>query len=190
MGKPVHKNPMESHPIANPNVQSPKVIHARDDIHDFDDPYIPDEHREEGTVCTQCGAVYVNQHWTLDEKQRALLIGGAVTRKVVCPGCKKIAERNPHGIVTLSGDYWPQHREEILNLIRNEESRAMGTNPLERIMDIREEGGELIIETTNEKLAQRLGRHIDKAHKGEIDYRWSNDNHLVRVYWKRSLAEK
>lgn len=190
MGKSTHKNPMVTNPIANPSVDNPRVVQPRDYIHDFGDPYIPDQHEPDGTVCTRCGAVYVNQHWTLDEKQRALMIAGAATNEVVCPGCKKVAERNPQGIVTLSGDYWPHHREEILNLIRNEESRALGTNPLERIIDIREEGGELIIETTNEKLAQRIGRHIDKAHSGRIDYRWSNDNHLVRVYWSRSLAEK
>jgi hypothetical protein len=190
MGKSVSKNPMATHPVANPQVQNPKVVRARNDIHDFDDPYLPDQHLEEGTVCPQCGAVYVNQRWTLDDKQRAVMIGGAVTQEVVCPGCTKTAVRDPQGIVTLRGDYWPEHREEILNLVRNEESRALGSNPLERIIDIREEGDELIIETTNEKLAQRIGRHIDKAHKGQIEYRWSNDNHLVRVYWSRSLSEK
>lgn len=190
MGKSVSKNPTVTHAAASPQVRTPKAVLARDDLQEYDDPYLPDQHYEDGTVCTQCGAVYANQHWTLDEKQRAKMMGGAVKHETTCPGCKKIAERNPHGIVTLSGDYWPQHREEILNLIRNEEQRAVGTNPLERIMDIREEDGALVIETTNEKLAQRIGRHIDKAHNGQIEYQWSDGNRLVRVYWQRSLAQK
>ena len=114
--------------------------------------------------------------------------GAATAHAVICPACKKIAEGYPEGIVTLRGDYWPQHEEEILNLIRNEERRAMAVNPLERIMDIRHEGDALVVETTNEKLAQRIGHRIDKTHSGHVEYKWSRDNHLLRVYWERSLA--
>lgn len=187
--KKISKNPMATHPIASPSVQNPHVILPRDRIEDFDDPYIPDEQRPANTVCTRCGAVYEHQHWRFDAKERTLVEQAGVAKEVVCPGCRKVAERNPQGIVTLTGDYWQRHREEILNLIRNEEERAMETNPLQRIIDIREEHGELIVETTNEKLAQRLGRRIDQAHNGDVEYQWSKDNHLVRVRWHRTLTE-
>ncbi len=185
MGKSTSKNPMATHPIASPRVGNPHVILPRDTIDDFDDPYIPDESREAGTLCARCGAIFENAHWYFDERKRSLLENSGVAKAILCPGCVKVDERNPQGIVTLSGDYWKEHREEILNLIRNEEQRALGVNALERIMDIREEDGQLVVETTNEKLAQRIGRRIDKAHNGEVEYRWSADNHLVRVYWRR-----
>jgi NMD protein affecting ribosome stability and mRNA decay len=130
--------------------------------------------------------VFQNQHWTLDEKKRDLLVSSGAANPIVCPACRKIASHDPHGIVTLRGDYWPQHREDILNLIRNEEARGMAANPLERIIDIREEEDALIIETTNEKLAQRLGRSIHNAHKGAVEYKWPDGNRLVRVEWERS----
>ena len=189
MGKSISKNPLATHPAGSPKVQNPHVVQPRDRVYDTDDPYIPDEHRPENTVCSSCGAVYQNQHWTIDEKKRAALVAAGSPHQVVCPGCKRVAERNPQGIVTLHGDYWPQRREEILNAVRNEEARGLSVNPLERVMDIREEGDRLIIETTTEKLAQRIGRHIEKAHSGKIEYKWSDTNHLVRIEWERSLDD-
>jgi len=78
---------------------------------------------------------------------------------------------------------------ELLKLVKNEEHRARGFNPLERVMSVKENGhGSVIITTTNEKLAQRLGRAIKKAFHGDVRYHWSHDNKLVRVDWAREVA--
>ncbi|MGV3724923.1 MAG: BCAM0308 family protein [Actinomycetota bacterium] len=186
MGKSFSKNPSVNHPVSNPATTDPRAVLARDQIQDYDDPDIPDRHYPDGTVCVRCHAVYRNQHWNRDTA-RAELALQAGAQEVVCPGCKIVAERNPRGIVTLSGDYWPQHKDDILNLIRNEETRGMSVNPLERIIDIREEADALIIETTTEKLAQKIARAIDKAHQGSLVYHWPDNNHLIRVDWERQL---
>jgi hypothetical protein len=186
MGKPGNKNPIATNPILMQKTTDPRNVMPRDQIQDFNNQYIPEFHYPDDTVCSRCQAVYRHQHWNRDDRRaETLLQSGAET--VVCPGCKIIEERNPRGIITLSGDYWPQHRQDILNLVRNEEERGIHTNPLERIIDIREEGGNLIIETTNEKLAQKIARSIDKAHSGTLDYHWPDGNHLLRVYWERNL---
>lgn len=187
MGKSMSKNPTVSHPAMNPGVRDPRVVLPRDQVQDANNPYIPEAHLEDGSVCVGCGAVYHNQHWNLDERRRDLLVNTGAAKEVQCPACKIVQERNPQGIVTLSGDYWGQHRDEILNLVRNEESRASQVNPLERIIDIRDESDCLVIETTNVKLAQRIGRRVHSAHKGEVQYRWPDGDHLVRVYWERNL---
>jgi hypothetical protein len=44
-------------------------------------------------------------------------------------------------------------------------------------------GGKIEIATTNEKLAQRLGRALKKAFHGDVTYHWSHDTKLVRVEW-------
>jgi len=188
MGKPTNKNSMASNPAAMKVTTDPRNVLARDQLQDTNNQYIPEFHIEDDTVCSRCHAFYQNQHWNRDEGRAETMIN-AGANQIVCPGCKIIEERNPRGIVTLSGDYWPRHRDDILNLVRNEETRGMHTNPLERIIDVREEGDRLIIETTNEKLAQKIARSIDKAHNGSLDYHWPNGNHLVRVYWERSLEK-
>lgn len=92
------------------------------------------------------------------------------------------------GIVTLKGDYVEKHRGEILNLIHNEESRARGFNPLERLISVYDHEGALIVETTTEKLAQRIGSRLQHSHKGEVQYKWSRQNRFIRVEWERNLA--
>ena len=187
MGKSYTKNPMVQHPASNPGVASPSAVRPRDEIDDWDDPNIPDASYPAGTVCTGCGAVYENQRWTWNDRQRELLVAAGAANEVCCPGCRIARTRDPQGIVTLKGDYWPAHREDLMNLIHNEEHRGAQVNPIERIIRIREEDDALIIETTTEKLGQRIGRAIHKAHKGEVHYDWGGkDNQLVRVSWERS----
>jgi 3-dehydroquinate dehydratase len=79
------------------------------------------------------------------------------------------------------------HREEILNLVRNETKKADSINPLERIITMESDEEGMEITTTNEKLAQRIGRAIHKAYSGDLEYKWSEDNRLVRVNWHRDV---
>ena len=158
-------------------------VHIRRNLNDFSDSYIPDGGRAEICICKQCGAIYRHRRWVLDAELTKEERKSA--QEVVCPACQKIHDGLPNGVVTLEGKFLKKHREEILNLIHNEEEKAKGFNPLERIMNIAERRGTMEITTTSEKLAQRIGRVVHKAYSGEIDYRWSEDVKLARVYWRR-----
>jgi len=149
------------------------------------DAYLP-KGGQGAAVCEGCQAVYRNKRWYVGPE---VLTAGTDTLKVVCPACLKIRDNFPGGIVTLAGGYVLPHKRELLKLVKNEEDRARGFNPLERVMSIKENGrGSIIVNTTNEKLAQRLGRAIKKAFHGAVKYHWSHDNKLVRVDWMRELA--
>ncbi|MBI5419854.1 MAG: ATPase [Deltaproteobacteria bacterium] len=150
------------------------------------DPYIPRKSASATGVCPKCHAICRNKRWFLDEKEYAALTrkeGAAVLRR--CPACRKIADGFPAGVVLLRGGYLREHRDEILNLVRNEEKRAMGFNPLARIMHLTEKNGVMEIATTDEKLAQRIGREVRKACSGTLEYKWSEDSKLLRVNWVR-----
>lgn len=149
------------------------------------DPYLPAEGHKEPAICRSCEALYRNKRWYLDPVavSRLQAEGGAET--VTCPACQKIAEHYPEGVVTLRGDYLWDHEEEIRNILRNEENKAMAKNPLQRIMRMDREGGDLIIETTEEKLAEHLGRALHKAHQGELRVSWTDDHSICRVTWER-----
>ena len=56
---------------------------------------------------------------------------------------------------------------ELFRLLRNEEQRAREKNPLESIMRIIIGNNDLRVETTTEKLAQKLGRCLRKARGGK-----------------------
>lgn len=159
---------------------------SRKNVDNETDPYIPRKSASATGVCPKCHAISRNKRWHLDAKEYAALTrkaGGAVLRR--CPACRKIADGFPAGVVLLRGGYLRAHRAEILNLVRNEERRAMGFNPLARIMHLIEKSGEMEIATTDEKLAQRIGREVRKACRGTVEYKWSEDAKLLRVNWVR-----
>jgi hypothetical protein len=149
------------------------------------DSYLPRGASRKASVCSDCRAVYMNKRWYADGIASAAAAKNPVT-SAVCPACLKIRDHVPGGIVTLKGGYVLPHKQALVSLIKNEEDRARGQNPLERVMSIKENGNsELVIFTTNEKLAQRIGRAISKAFHGDITYRWSHENKLARVDWAR-----
>ncbi|MBW1916434.1 MAG: ATPase [Deltaproteobacteria bacterium] len=151
-----------------------------------DDPYLPWGGRHEMAICTSCKAIYQNKRWFFDEELYRRHINRETTNRVICPACKKIQDHYFEGVLTLQGDFFNQHREEIITLLNREAERVSAKSPADRIIQMVEEDKErLIVETTTEKLAQRLGRAVYRAYKGELDFRWSHMNKFVRVYWSR-----
>jgi len=148
------------------------------------DVYLPKEGMEV-SYCRKCGLVYRQKRWFIDPVELEKLKSDPSAGKIVCPACQRMSDNVPGGVVTFSGDYLRLHEEEILELIKNKESRSRMKNPLGRIMEIRQEGSVLTISTTEDKLAQKLGKDIYKAHKGELHYQWSHGENFVRVDWKR-----
>lgn len=144
------------------------------------DVYLPKEGHEPA-LCKKCGALYRDKRWTAAGKEP----GTASLPKVVCPACQRMADNNPGGIVTFAGDYLIAHEETILNAIKNIEAKSRGKNPMGRIMEISQDKNVLTIATTEDKLAQKLGREIFKSHRGELHYRWSHGENFVRVSWFR-----
>jgi len=149
------------------------------------DPYLLQDVRYESAVCKRCHAVYQNKRWNMDEELFQKMNEWKGMKKVLCPACQKIKDKFPGGIVTLKGDFLREHKDEIMNLIKNEEERAMGFNPLERIMEISSIEGGMELKTTNEKLAQRIGKSVYRAYQGRVGYKWSQDTKLLRVEWER-----
>jgi NMD protein affecting ribosome stability and mRNA decay len=159
--------------------------HIRRNVQQYGDPYLPKLNHGETAVCTRCHAIYQRRHWFFDEEQFNRSAVQAQTRHVTCPACRKIEDDYPEGEVLVRGAFRDTHHTEIMNLVTNEEERAKGLNPLERIVRITQDGEALRITTTNEKLAQRIGRALQKAYQGDVEYKWSADTKYLRVEWTR-----
>lgn len=161
-------------------------IRTRRNLQQYGDPYLPKMNPGEIAVCTSCHAIFQRRHWFFDDSLCRSLLAQPKTRRVTCPACHKIRDGYFEGEVTLTpSPFLKEHKQEILNLIRNEEERAKGMNPLERIISIREEDGKVMVLTTDEKLSQRIGRELKKAYQGNTVYRWSEDTKCARVTWSR-----
>ncbi len=149
------------------------------------DVYLPKGGTKEVALCGKCNAFYRNKRWSTDAAELDKARGESGTIQVVCPACKRMHDDNPAGILALSGEYLLQHENDILNMVRNIEADSRAKNPLARIMEISQEKGVLTISTTDAKLAQKLGREVFRAHKGDLQFRWSQADSFVRVNWTR-----
>jgi hypothetical protein len=146
------------------------------------DSYLPKKSPVGSIQCTGCGAFYYRRHWTLNPPSGFSYPVHA--HPIYCPACRKIRDRFPGGELQLL-DVEAGERGEIVRILRNEEQRAREKNPLERIMRLQEAKGNWKVETTTEKLAQRLGRSVTKARGGNIAYKWGHNNKFVRVVWEK-----
>jgi NMD protein affecting ribosome stability and mRNA decay len=154
-------------------------------VNTSNDPYLDQAGLPEPALCPECGAVYRKKRWFIDTEEAAQLELSGAAKQVVCPACRKIKDGYAEGFVTLQGAYLWQHEAEICNMLRNEEQRAMAKNPLERIISMGRSADDMLIETTEEKLAEHLGRALHKAHQGELKVTWADDHAVCRVDWRR-----
>jgi NMD protein affecting ribosome stability and mRNA decay len=150
-----------------------------------EDPYLPAA-GQEAAICSQCQALYQGKRWFFDPALYAVLAGTTKVREVVCPTCRKINDRYAEGFLTLSGEFFSQHQEEIVKLLTKEAERVSRRSVMDRIIRMAPEGKDkLVVETTTDKLAQHLGRAVYQAYKGDLNFRWGEVDRFVRVYWSR-----
>lgn len=154
-------------------------------VNTSNDPYLDEAGLPEPSLCSECGAIYRKKRWAMDAEEAARLQKSGAAKQVICPACRKISDRYAEGFVTLHGDYLWEHEKEIRNMLRNEENKAMAKNPLARIISMERSADDLLIETTEEKLAEHLGRALHKAHQGELKVTWADDHAVCRVDWRR-----
>jgi NMD protein affecting ribosome stability and mRNA decay len=149
------------------------------------DPYLPEAGLKEPALCQTCKSVYRQKRWQLDPATAKQLATDTDTQWVTCPACLKIATHYPEGIVTLRGNYFWDHEEEIRNILHNTVERTRARNPLEQIIRMEKADDALVIETTDQKLAEQLGRALQKAHSGELQIDWQGAPVVCRVQWER-----
>ena len=145
--------------------------------------YVHDTYRarykpKEPAVCPTCGVLFEHGTWSWKPRPEG-------AHEHVCPACQRTKDNFPAGYVTLEGEFLTAHRDEILQLVRNEEMRTKTEHPMERIMAIAEEDGKTVVTTTDIHLARRIGDAIHHAYQGGLDTKYSPDEYLIRVYWSR-----
>jgi hypothetical protein len=167
-----------------------RVTRIRKNLEANQDPYLADQERHGVEECKECQAIYLNHRWYLPdmvpEGSLAAKLKDSPPAQVLCPACRKTHDHHPGGVLMLSGSFLAAHRQDILNLIHNENHAAQTVNPLDRVISVEEDGdSSLIVLTTREKLAQRVGRAVHKAYSGCLQVHWPEDGNLARVRWHR-----
>ena len=133
------------------------------------------------TVCPKCHASFQGGRWTWEKPTSE-----EEAAQQVCPACQRIYDKFPAGYVTIKGEFFKEHRDEIVALIESHEKKEKAERPLQRIMGMDEKrDGSFEVTTTDSQLARGIGEAIHEAYKGDLKVRYSRDENLVRAVWKR-----
>lgn len=136
----------------------------------------------EPTQCPDCRAVYQGGRWQwLAEGTKA----PAGAQETVCPACRRIRDGYPAGTLTISGAFLGLHRDDVMAVFRAEEQMETAEHPLNRIVSIEGDEGEMVVTTTDIHLPRRIAEALYRAYEGELSVDYAEDEQGVRVSWKR-----
>lgn len=144
------------------------------------DPYREGAKYVEPTVCPDCGAVFHKGRWQWGESQ-------ADAHVHRCPACSRIHDRVPAGILTIGGEFYREHREEIEHLIHNLEAKEKAEHPLERIMEMEmtEQQDQIVIRLTGIHLTKGIGEALHHAYQGQFEFQYAGEDSVMHAVWTR-----
>ncbi|MCQ4347931.1 BCAM0308 family protein [Pseudomonas stutzeri] len=161
---------MDKHQQGHKETLKQPQHHDRDKAH---------QHMPGSAHCPGCGAWFGAGRWSWHQE------AGSQPERVTCPACRRIADNDPAGNVTLAGTFLEGRREEIVNLIRNTEELECKEHALERLIGISEEGGRMMVSTTGTHLANRIGHALQAAYDGTVRYTYTENETHLDVDWQR-----
>ncbi|HXS39098.1 MAG TPA: BCAM0308 family protein [Stellaceae bacterium] len=142
------------------------------------DPYKAIKKPDEPTVCPQCGAVYRDGRWNWSERPTG-------AHEVLCQACHRINDHYPAGVITFTGAFVAQHKDEMLRLARHQEEIEKKEHPANRIIDIEEGPEQLVINTTDIHLPRRIVEAQKRTWRGKSEYHYDEHGYFVRANWHR-----
>jgi len=142
------------------------------------DPYHSKRKIKGPAVCPDCHAVYENGRWTWDAAPEN-------AAESICPACHRIRDEVPAAFLTLRGEFFDAHKDEIRHLIHNYETRERREHPLKRIMGSEERNDGLEYTFTDAHLARGIGEALHDAYQGDVDYHYTKEDIMLRVAWTR-----
>jgi NMD protein affecting ribosome stability and mRNA decay len=126
----------------------------------------------EPTVCEDCGAVFHSGRWQWLEKPKD-------AHETICPACHRVRDHFPAGYLTVSGEFFAKHEDEIMQLIQHREAQEKTEHPLQRIMAIEKTKQGTLVTTTDIHLARGIGEAL------QLEFHYNADQNLLRVNWSR-----
>jgi NMD protein affecting ribosome stability and mRNA decay len=165
---------------------SPEIGHSSERL--FEDRHMKEKEKAQaGTaICTLCGAVGMHKHWFVDKRLAEQFAADPTVRFVNCPGCRRIANKVYEGEVLLKSSLLESNRNMIYGTLYHAAAQGFMRNPLSRIASVEDNGADTIrILTTTCTLAERLGKAVNRAFKGDLKIKPWPDERFVSVRWER-----
>lgn len=164
-----------------PKLRNSRPVQGKIDVEEKRDVYLNDKPSSEPARCPVCGNIYLKKQWYRPEQKQ--IPEDANTISYTCPGCSKVQDGYYYGELTVSGRFIREHHEEISNLIQNKVHEVQKDNPLSKLVQVEVDGDQLKLRTTNSKLAEHIGRALERAYEGDLDI--DRSEYITRVRWTR-----
>lgn len=118
-------------------------------------------------ICPQCQAVYFKKHWhhsleKLNLSESLAVSSGKKDKTVkfeLCPACQMIKNRQYEGEVRILNAPI-KLKSELLNFIKGFCHRAYERDPMDRLIEIKQNGANWTVTVTENELANKLGKKI------------------------------
>lgn len=137
--------------------------------------------KKEFTVCSDCNAVYYEKSWHHGFTDYRHLTENKQINFAVCPACQMIKDNQFEGQVIFE-NVPKEHKDEVVNNIKNTGERAYKRDPMDRIIGIKESGSNIEVLTTENQLARIIARQIASAYKNtKTDIQWSKEESVARI---------
>lgn len=143
------------------------------------DPYMAAAKPDEPSVCRECGVVFSEGRWRWSPE---LPTDAAYA---LCPACQRLRDRVPAGFLSLSGNFFRKHRDDIMHLVENTVDTQQKEHPMKRLMSIEDSDGGVVVTFTDIHLPRTVGTAIERAYDGELEIRIAEEASIARVYWSR-----
>lgn len=149
---------------------------------------------KEFMICPECEAVYYDKAWhdSLEgdmKHHKKNWEEMPLSFRKLCPACKMKKDKVYEGetIVKLKTKN-EKLKTEILNNIKNTEKDAREWDIMDRILWQEEKEDGLHIYTSDNQLAVRIGKNLDKAFKGgKLEIKYSHKEDVARVVWEAPI---
>ncbi len=140
-------------------------------------------------LCRYCHAVYDGKGWIPFKKMDPKMIDQL--HASVCPACHETMSHLSDGVLHIQGAGVKAHLTDITNLIKKMGKEAEGRNILDRVERVDQDRNGLMVYTTINQLAVKIGKAVASAYKGgKLEIKWSREDKPVEVYWTYDKVKK
>lgn len=139
---------------------------------------VMDGWRDQHTVCPTCGAFFDGLAWTW-----SLPTSYALQR--TCPACRRLSEKRPAGRLILEGPMTSEQQHTIDALLQRRDDRELQIHPMERIMEVRDQPGRIIVTTTSAMLARGLYVAVATTYKGTLQIYYDAQADCLNMHWTK-----
>jgi hypothetical protein len=130
------------------------------------------------STCLQCGAVNDGGQWHWAPSP-------AYAKGILCPACRRVAEKRPAGRLVIDGPITQEQLQAICALLRRRADREQRSHPMERLIEIQHEGEKIVVTTTGSALVRGLYVALATSYKGSLQVHYDAQADCLNMQWTK-----